>query len=459
MWFVSLASLICLARSSPKRYLVDAVIVSEKQRAWYAGLRAGLSFSCLKWDNSWAACPRRAATSMLFVINSFNCNAVLLGSFFMPKSLSVVITVANIAFCKVCWRFTMRRSAFLWAAFNGAQISGFTCVTVTSEQFSGGEYFSIIEVIFSGASFLAHRLFTIAASCFVTLGPFFSSSIRPALSSVSNLSLTSVWASVDAPGSLLVHRSSFTSSSNAVMLIASTLSFEDLCRTEESSSKSEEDTLWRRFRPLVLEHGGPRFSHALGMGRCSQIWPKWVVSLPKLALNFTNAACILSSWPCGWFIWLSSPKFSPSGGTGAIVSVLGCVSSSVLVRARKLAKGEEIVRVTTTKYRFCTELVQYLRTMPVFSSRLTSYHAIDLLACACFSRSSAVTKTGNEIELKATAVLVVEKAKLNITGLLIVNWMASWLIINHFFLNWNGCDYLTNKNWPSPFLFCSPKRY
>ena len=101
-------------------------------------------------------------------------------------------------------------------------------MTVSSKQFSGGEYFSRIEVIFSGASFLAHRLFTTAASCFVTLGPFFLSLIRPALGLVSNSSLTSVWPSVVAPGLLLVHRSSFASS-DAVMLIASTLSFEDLC--------------------------------------------------------------------------------------------------------------------------------------------------------------------------------------------------------------------------------------
>ena len=46
-------------------------------------------------------------------------------------------------------------------------------MTVTSEQFSGGVYFSRIKSIFSGASFLAHRLFTIAASCFVNLGLFF----------------------------------------------------------------------------------------------------------------------------------------------------------------------------------------------------------------------------------------------------------------------------------------------
>ena len=100
---------------------------------------------------------------------------------------------------------------------------------------------------------MAHRSFTIAASCFVTLGPFFSSSIRPALSSVSNWSLTSVWTSVVA--TRLVPKSSFTSSSDAVILIASASFFEDLCRAEESSSKSEEDTLWRRFRPLVLEPG------------------------------------------------------------------------------------------------------------------------------------------------------------------------------------------------------------
>ena len=186
--------------------------------------------------------------------------------------------------------------------------AGFTRVTVTSEQFSSGEYFSIIEVIFSGASFLAHCLFTIVPSCFVTLGPFFSSSIRPALSSVSNSSLTSVWASVDAPGSLLAHRSLFTSSSDVVMQIASISSFEDLCRTEESSSKSEEDTLWHRFRPC-----GPRFSRASGMGRCSQIWPKWVVSLPKSALNFPNAACILSLDPVGRLFGSVAQNFRPVG--------------------------------------------------------------------------------------------------------------------------------------------------
>ena len=108
----------------------------------------------------------------------------------------------------------------------------------------------------------------------MTLRPFFLLSIRPVLSSVSNSSLMSVWASVVSPGLLLVHRSSFTSS-DAVMLIASTSSFEDMCQVEESSSKSKEDTLWHCFRPLELELSGSRFSCVSGMGRCTQIQPKW----------------------------------------------------------------------------------------------------------------------------------------------------------------------------------------
>ena len=129
-------------------------------------------------------------------------------------------------------------------------------MTVTSEQFSGCEYFSRIEVIFSGASFLAHRLFTIPASCVVTLGPFFSSSMRPTLSSVSNSSLTSVCESIAAPGSLF-ERSSYTSSSDAVTLIASVSLFGVLCLGEESSSGSEEDALWRRWYLGLVGHDFP----------------------------------------------------------------------------------------------------------------------------------------------------------------------------------------------------------
>ena len=140
-------------------------------------------------------------------------------------------------------------------------------MTVTSEQFSGCEYFVRSELIFSGASFLAYRLLTISANCFVTLGPFFSSSVRPALSSVSNSSLTSVWESVVAPGSLRFNRSSFRSSSDAVTLIATTSSFEVLCRGEDYSSESAEDTLWRRFRPwLHLSPLGSHFPAHLGWG-------------------------------------------------------------------------------------------------------------------------------------------------------------------------------------------------
>ena len=107
-------------------------------------------------------------------------------------------------------------------------------MTVTFEHFSGCEYFARIGVIFSGASFLAHHLLTISANCFVFWGPFFSSSVRPALSSVSNSSLTSVWESVIAHGSLRFNRNSFRSSSDAVTLIAPVSSLEVLCRAEES---------------------------------------------------------------------------------------------------------------------------------------------------------------------------------------------------------------------------------
>ena len=241
----------------------------------------------------------------------------------------------------------MRSLVFLWAAFRGAHISGFTRVTVISEHFSGCEYFSRIEVIFSEASFLAHRLFTTPASRVVTLGPFFSSSTRPTLSSVRNSSLTSVWESIVAHGSVF-DRSSFTSSTDTVTLIASISLFEVLCLGEEFSSGSEEDALWCRFRPLVLELGRSRFSRASYTGRCSHIRAKSVVNLPKSALNFTTADCMLSSWPGGWFFWLSGPEFWPSGRTGAVISMPGWV----FTRARhggKLSNGKEIVRFPLTK--------------------------------------------------------------------------------------------------------------
>ena len=85
MRFVSLAFRICLTRSLPKRYLVEAVTVLEEQRA-------GLSFSHLRWDNSWAACPRRVTTSTLVVINSV----------LMPKSLSNAIAVAEFVVGSSC---------------------------------------------------------------------------------------------------------------------------------------------------------------------------------------------------------------------------------------------------------------------------------------------------------------------------------------------------------------------
>lgn len=68
--------------------------------------------------------------------------------------------------------------------------------------------------------FLAYHLFTISASCFMTLGPFFSLTMRPGLSSMSNYnnsSLMSAWESVVVPGSRWFNRSSFRSSSKAAM--------------------------------------------------------------------------------------------------------------------------------------------------------------------------------------------------------------------------------------------------
>ena len=245
---------------------------------------------------------------MSFVINSLNCNDELSGSFFMPKSLSVAITVANVAFCRVCWRFAMRRSDrlsfephLMETRFQGLLAwqppNSFRVASISLE----------LRIFSRERVFLAHRLFTIAASCFVTLGSFFSSSIRPVLSSVRNSSLTSVWASVVAPSSLLVHRSSFTCLLPMPWCWWRLHHALKTCAGLRNLPQSPKRTHCGAVFGLWYLSPVGQFSRASGMGRCSQIWPKWVVSLPKSALNFTNATCILSSWPGGSFIWLSSP--------------------------------------------------------------------------------------------------------------------------------------------------------
>ena len=70
MRWVSFTSRTCLARSSPKRNFAED-FVSEEQRAWYSGFKAGFICSCRKIDISLAACPNKATISMLLVSSSF----------------------------------------------------------------------------------------------------------------------------------------------------------------------------------------------------------------------------------------------------------------------------------------------------------------------------------------------------------------------------------------------------
>ena len=145
----------------------------------------------------------------------------------MPKSFSVAITVEKVAFWRSCWRFAMRRPGFLSAAFiggsfSGAHISGFTRATVAFKQFSG-------------SSVLAHRLFAISASCFVTLGHFFSSSMRPALSYVRlGVSCSSRFATVQQK---LIPVFFWCSDSVCIRLL-------NFCADVRILAQSDEDTLW-----------------------------------------------------------------------------------------------------------------------------------------------------------------------------------------------------------------------
>ena len=79
MRWVSFTSRTCLARSSPNRDSAED-FVSEEQRAWYSGFKAGLVCSRLKIDISLLACSNKATISML-----------LISSFFLVGQLKPVI--------------------------------------------------------------------------------------------------------------------------------------------------------------------------------------------------------------------------------------------------------------------------------------------------------------------------------------------------------------------------------
>ena len=123
-------------RSTPKRNIAED-FVSEEQRAWYSGFKAGFICSRRKLEISLATCPNNATMSMLLVSSSF-----LVGPLksVMLSNLSASVRVANIAFWRACCKLANRRSAFFLKEFSDCQISGFTRVTVLSTQFSGGSY-------------------------------------------------------------------------------------------------------------------------------------------------------------------------------------------------------------------------------------------------------------------------------------------------------------------------------
>ena len=145
----------------------------------------GLSCSRLIEEISETTCPTRATASMLSVTISFVSIWDL-----TARSLSQVVTIAKVAFCKACCMFARRKSAFLLAAFKGAHISGFTRPMAMSSQFSGCGCLPrmLLLLILSDCGFMPHRLITISASCCCTFGSYVSSSCREATSSVSNSS-------------------------------------------------------------------------------------------------------------------------------------------------------------------------------------------------------------------------------------------------------------------------------
>ena len=136
MRWVSFTSRTCLARSSPKRNFAEA-FVSEEQRAWNSGFKAGFICSRRKRDISLAVCPSKATISILLVSSSFLEGPL---KSVMRSNLSAFVRVANVAFWKACCKLASRRSAFFLKEFSDCQISELTRGTVISTQFSGGSY-------------------------------------------------------------------------------------------------------------------------------------------------------------------------------------------------------------------------------------------------------------------------------------------------------------------------------
>lgn len=175
----SFTSRTCLARSSPKRNFAEA-FVSEEQRAWYSGFKAGFICSRRKRDISLAACPIEATISILLVSSSF-----LVGPFksVTRSNVSTFVKVAYVAFWKACCKLASRRSAFFQREFKDCQISELARVTVISSQFSGGSYLVKRLDIFSWSSFLPQRLLATSANYLLIGGPFLSSSRKVAVNS------------------------------------------------------------------------------------------------------------------------------------------------------------------------------------------------------------------------------------------------------------------------------------
>ena len=180
MRWVSFTSRTCLARSSPKRNFAEA-FVSEEQRAWNSGFKAGFICSRRKRDISLAACPSKATISILLVSSSFLEGPL---KSVMRSNLSAFVRVANLAFWKACCKLVSRRSASFLKEFSDCQISELTRVTVISTQFSGGSYLVKRLDIFSCSSLWPQRLLAISANCLLMGGPFLSSSRKVAVSSL-----------------------------------------------------------------------------------------------------------------------------------------------------------------------------------------------------------------------------------------------------------------------------------
>ena len=255
MRLVSFTSRICFARSSPNNSFEDRG-TSLVQIVWNSGFKDGLSCSRLIDEISETTCPTRAIASILSVTISFVsiCD-------FTAKSLSQVVTIEKVAFCRACCMFASRKSAFLLAAFRDAQISGLTRLIPSSSQFSGCGCLPRMLFILSELSLLPHLLLAISASCCWTFGPFASSSCKEVTSSFSNSSSPAVSVlSVTVAGFDAGSANSCATSSSVACRLRESSSLLDFRRgscslSDDSTEEMESD---RRFWPVCLVPGGLR---------------------------------------------------------------------------------------------------------------------------------------------------------------------------------------------------------